>query len=70
MFKFKEWRRGDSLQLERIPGDWGSKLLFDEILFRVVPDAGTRLTQLLAGDVHWRCCYLYLMSRGPDGIRG
>ncbi|MDR7555756.1 MAG: ABC transporter substrate-binding protein [Armatimonadota bacterium] len=51
-YVFKEWRRGDSILLERNPNYWGKKPIFDEILFRVVPDAGTRLTQVLAGDVH------------------
>jgi peptide/nickel transport system substrate-binding protein len=51
-YVFKEWRRGDSILLERNPAYWGKKPLFDEILFRVVPEAGTRLTQVLAGDVH------------------
>jgi peptide/nickel transport system substrate-binding protein len=51
-YMFKEWRRGDSILIERNPAYWGKKPVFDEVLFRVVPDAGTRLAQLLAGDVH------------------
>lgn len=51
-YVFKEWRRGDSILLERNPTYWGKRGPFEEILFRVVPDAGTRLAQVLAGDAH------------------
>jgi len=65
-YLFKEWRRGDSILLERNPNYWGKKPIFDEVLFRVVPDAGTRLTQLLAGDVH-----MAMLPPAPDvkGLR-
>jgi peptide/nickel transport system substrate-binding protein len=65
-YMFKEWRRGDSILVERNPNYWGKKPLFDEVLFRVVPDAGTRLTQLLAGDVH-----MAMLPPAPDvkGLR-
>ncbi len=65
-YVFKEWRRGDSIVLERNPNYWGKKPLFDEVLFRVVPDAGTRLTQVLAGDVH-----MAMLPPAPDvkGLR-
>ncbi len=63
---FKEWRRGDSILVERNPNYWGKKPVFEEVLFRVVPDAGTRLAQLLAGDVH-----MAMLPPAPDvkGLR-
>ncbi len=60
-YMFKEWRRGDSILLERNPRYWGTRQPFEEVLFRVVPDAGTRLTQLLAGDVH-----MSMLPPAPD----
>ncbi|MGQ0571642.1 MAG: ABC transporter substrate-binding protein [Armatimonadota bacterium] len=65
-YMFKEWRRGDSILLERNPSYSGKKPIFDEVLFRVVPDAGTRLAQLLAGDVH-----MAMLPPAPDvkGLR-
>jgi peptide/nickel transport system substrate-binding protein len=65
-YVFKEWRRGDSILLERYSNYWGKKPVFEEVLFRAVPDAGTRLTQLLAGDVH-----LAMLPPAPDvkGLR-
>lgn len=58
---FKEWRRGDSILAERNPNYWGQKPVFEEVLFRAVPDAGTRLAQLLAGDVH-----MAMLPPAPD----
>ncbi|HXF83695.1 MAG TPA: ABC transporter substrate-binding protein, partial [bacterium] len=65
-YMFKEWRRGDSILIERNPHYWGPKPVFEEVLFRVVPDAGTRLAQLLAGDVH-----MAMLPPAPDvkGLR-
>lgn len=65
-YMFKEWRRGDSILVERNPNYWGQKPNFEEVLFRVVPDAGTRLAQLLAGDVH-----MAMLPPAPDvkGLR-
>jgi peptide/nickel transport system substrate-binding protein len=48
---FKEWVHGDHLTLVRNPDYWGRKPYFDQVIFRVVPNAGTRETMLRAGDV-------------------
>src|SRR5439155_141933 len=48
-YQFKEWVRGTSILVTRNPGYWGKAPAFDEVMFRVVPDAGTRETKLLAG---------------------
>ena len=50
-FRFKEWRKGDAVVLERYPGYWGPPALLERVTFRVVPDATTALAALLAGDV-------------------
>jgi peptide/nickel transport system substrate-binding protein len=50
-FRFREWRKGDAIVLERNPDYWGAPALLDRVTFRVVPDATTGLAALLAGDV-------------------
>lgn len=50
-YMFKEWVHGDHVTLVRNPNYWGRKPYFDEVVFRVVPNAGTRETMLRAGDV-------------------
>lgn len=60
-YTFKEWRRGESILVERTPSYWGKKPLFEEVLFQVVPDAGTRETMVLAGNVH-----LAMLPPAPD----
>ncbi len=50
-FRFREWRKGDSIVLERNPTYWGPPALLERVTFRVVPDATTALAALLAGDV-------------------
>jgi peptide/nickel transport system substrate-binding protein len=49
-YVFKEWVHGDHLTLVRNPDYWGRKPYFDQVIFRVVPNAGTRETMLRAGD--------------------
>lgn len=51
-YMFKEWVRGTHLRFVRNPTYWGSKPVFEEVMFRIVPDAGAREVMLLAGDVH------------------
>ncbi len=50
-YVFKEWIHGDHLTFARNPNYWGRKPYFDQVIFRVVPNAGTRETMLRAGDV-------------------
>lgn len=60
-YMFKEWVRGTHILLVRNPAYWGKAPAFDEVMFRVVPDAGTRETMLLAGDVH-----MAMLPPAPD----
>jgi len=50
-YVFKEWAHGDHITLVKNPNYWGKKPYFDTVIFRVVPNAGTRETMLRAGDV-------------------
>ncbi len=52
-YVFKEWVHGDHLTVTRNPDYWGRKPYFDQVIFRVVPDAGARETMLRAGDVQF-----------------
>jgi peptide/nickel transport system substrate-binding protein len=58
-FRLTEWRRGDSLILERFPGYYGGSpdLLpvgparVDRVIFRIIPEPASRVAALLAGEV-------------------
>ncbi|HLW59510.1 MAG TPA: ABC transporter substrate-binding protein [bacterium] len=50
-YRFKEWVHGDHITLVKNPNYWGRKPTFDEVTFRIVPNAGTREAMLRAGDV-------------------
>lgn len=50
-FRFGERRKGESVLLERFDGYWGRRPLFQSVQFRVVPEAATRESLLLAEQV-------------------
>ena len=50
-FRFTQWRKGDSVVLERNPNYWGPPARLDQVTYRVIPDATSALTGLLAGDI-------------------
>lgn len=50
-FKFKEWVKGDRIVLVRNENYWNGTPYFNEVVFKVVPDAQTRTAMLLAGDL-------------------
>ena len=50
-FMLESWKPGDRLVLARNPSYWGQKPWLDRVEFRVVPEDGTRVLQLLAGEV-------------------
>jgi ABC-type transport system substrate-binding protein len=50
-FKLKEWRRGDRIVLEKNDSYWRNPVLLDEVVLRPLPDAQTRYTSLLAGNL-------------------
>lgn len=52
-FKFKEWKRGSYIKLERNSNYWKPGLPYlDEVIFRVIPDAASRAVAFEKGDVH------------------
>ena len=50
-YKFQEWRPGESVTLQRNEDYWGEKAKSAGIVFRVLPDAPQRFTELQAGTV-------------------
>jgi len=50
-FTLKEWKAGESVTLVANPNYWGGKPKLDTVLVRVIPEAGTQITELKAGTV-------------------
>ncbi len=51
-FKFVEWKRGDSVSMERNPNYWNPQLPYlDKVTFRFIKDPSAQAAALKAGDV-------------------
>jgi peptide/nickel transport system substrate-binding protein len=51
-FKFREWRRGQYIMVDRNPGYWDAgKPYLDRVVFRTITDAGARSAALESGAV-------------------
>ncbi len=50
-YVFKEFAKGSQLTVTKNPNYWGKKPYYDTVIFRVVPEAATRESLLLAGQV-------------------
>ncbi|CAM5207726.1 Glutathione-binding protein GsiB OS=Ureibacillus acetophenoni OX=614649 GN=SAMN05877842_104156 PE=3 SV=1 [Ureibacillus acetophenoni] len=51
-FKFVEWKRNDSITIEKNPDYWQEGLpKLDKVIFRSIPDNSARLNALLAGEI-------------------
>ncbi|MGI4815481.1 MAG: ABC transporter substrate-binding protein [Janthinobacterium lividum] len=51
-FRFKSWKKGQYVELERNPDYWDKgKPYLDRLIFRVIPDAATRAAALETGEV-------------------
>ena len=58
-FKLVEWRRGESITMERFPGYYGGSpeippvgpAKADRVIFKIIPENSSRVAALLAGDV-------------------
>ncbi len=50
-FRVMQWRHGDSITLAANPLYWRGKPHIDRLLYRIIPDANTRLEQLRTGEV-------------------
>lgn len=51
-YVFKEYAPGERVVVEKNPDYWGEKPYYDKVVFQVVPEAATRMSQLLSGQVH------------------
>jgi peptide/nickel transport system substrate-binding protein len=50
-FRFAEWRRGDSLTLERNADYWGTPARLSRVTFKFIADPSAAYAALMAGDV-------------------
>src|SRR5262245_45599202 len=50
-FRFVEWKKDDSITIERNPDYWGDKAHLDRVVFRVIPENTVRLLALEEGSV-------------------
>jgi len=51
-FKFVEWKRNDSITLEKNPDYWNKGFpKLDKIVFKVIPENSARLTALTSGEI-------------------
>lgn len=51
-FKFNSWTRDEQVVLDAFEDYWFGEVLTDQLIFRVVPEMGTRVAELLTGGVH------------------
>ncbi len=52
-FKFKEWKKGESLTVVRNENYWGEKAGLDSVTYRFITDTNTLITSLQAGEVQF-----------------
>jgi len=50
-FKYTSWKRGDSVEMEANPLYWRGAPKLHKIIFKIVPDRNTALTQLQTGEL-------------------
>jgi peptide/nickel transport system substrate-binding protein len=50
-FKFKSWKIGDKLVLERNDAYWGRKAKLKQVILRAIPDNAARLQALQSGEI-------------------
>src|SRR5690625_295080 len=51
-YRFVEWSRDEYVHLEAFPDHWRGAPHYDELTFRVIPEASTRVNELITGGVH------------------
>lgn len=51
-YRVKEWKTGEHILLERVPGYWQGDAKIRQLLFRFVANTTTRINLLKAGEVH------------------
>lgn len=50
-FKFVEWRRDDRLIMDAFAGHWRGAPVWDRLVHRTIPEASTRVAELISGGV-------------------
>lgn len=50
-FTFKEWKRNDTITLEKNADYWAGAPKLEKVIFRVIPDNSARLTALKTGEI-------------------
>ncbi|WP_462411479.1 ABC transporter substrate-binding protein [Neobacillus sp. Marseille-QA0830] len=50
-YKFSSWKKDDRLELVKNENYFGGKVKWDKVVFRTIPEASTRVSELLAGGV-------------------
>jgi len=50
-FRFSNWRRGDSIQLDRNPDYWGAAPRLDSVVFKFIGDPAAAFASIKAGDI-------------------
>ncbi len=50
-FKFKEWKTKDRITIVRNDDYWGEKAKLEEVVFKVIPEAGARMMAVRTGDI-------------------
>ena len=72
-FRFVSWESGQSLTLEaneQYPQALGGRPMLDRVVFRVIPESTTRLTELLTGTIDMNYTVLPDEARQVEGQRG
>lgn len=52
-FKYVEWKTGEFVKVARNDDYWGEKAKLDQVTFRPIPDANTRVAELESGGVDY-----------------
>lgn len=50
-YRFSNWRRGDSIQLDRNADYWGERPSIDSVVFKIIGDPAAAFASLKAGDI-------------------
>jgi len=51
-YMMKEWVKDSTITLERNPNYWGAAPVEDEIIFKVITEQASRISELQAGNIH------------------
>jgi peptide/nickel transport system substrate-binding protein len=50
-FKYSDWKRGDSVELEANPSYWRGRPKLDRVILKILPDRNTLIEQLQTGEI-------------------